>query len=117
MVKNEILDATLDELKQHGVEATVAYGTKHIQVRWYNRLDQPRMLPISRSGSSERHAIQNHRRDVRRILRDDCMLPEQPTTAPAPTRQPSKIEQLEHALQMLNNRIARVEQLIKSQTP
>lgn len=113
MMKNEVLDAVLNELKYHGVMVTVAHGSKHIQVNWLNRLSQPRFMTVSRRSSGERHAIRNARMGVRQILRDDCMLTEREALPAPPPRQLSKVEQLEHDLQVLNSRIARVERLLK----
>jgi hypothetical protein len=113
MMKNEALEAALDELKQHGIESTVAYASRHIQVRWLNRLGQPRFATVSRRDSHSWHALNNTRRQVRNTLRDDGMLPETDKSPPTAPRPPSRIEQLENDLKLLNTRVARVEQLLK----
>ena len=112
MMKNEVLDAALDELRRNGIESTVAYASRHIQVRWLNRLGEPRFATVSRRSSGEWHAAQNARRQVRQTLRDDGMLPETNKSIP-PSRPVSRIEQLENDLRLLSTRIAKVEQLLK----
>ena len=69
-MKNEALEAALDELKRNGIETTVAYASRHIQVRWLNRLGQPRFATVSRRESHESHSVQNTRRQVRNTLRE-----------------------------------------------
>jgi hypothetical protein len=113
MMKNENLEVALEELRRHGIETTIAYTNRHIQVRWVNRLGQPRFATISRRDSPAYHSIQNTRRQVRNTLREDGMLPETEKSPPTAPRPPSRIEQLENDLRLLNTRVARVEQLLK----
>jgi hypothetical protein len=103
--RNPCLDAALVELAATGIrDPAVARGTKHWQVRWANPRGEVRMVTVAGTASDWR-AVENARRDVRRILRADGMLAAEPR--PVPTRQPSQIE-------LLERRLAKVERQLRS---
>ena len=104
ITRNECLDAALDELRAAGVTTpTIARGSKHLQVRWFNRCGESRMMPVPGSPSDVRSPA-NMRRAVRRVLRTDGMLAEQPTRPP-PARQLSRLELLERRVMALEQRL------------
>jgi len=112
MMKNETLEAAIDELTKNGVKYSVVYGAKHIQVQWLTRTGSPRFATVSRRDSGERHAIQNARREIRVKLRNDEMLLEsnakQATSKPAPAL-PSHVDRLEAEIRRLADRVAQLE--------
>ena len=65
---NGIVRMTLDLLKESGFTPTVRNGGKHLKIRWHDG-NRSFTVVVSRS-PSDRHAINNARQTLRRILRN-----------------------------------------------
>ena len=63
-----IVRMTLDMLEAHGFTPTVRNGGKHLKIKWHDG-NQTFTVVISRT-PSDRHAINNARATLRRILRN-----------------------------------------------
>jgi hypothetical protein len=72
-VKSELRDATLFELSRAGITPTVEIN-KHMKIRWKSPCGKNRMVTCSISCSDVR-AIHRQRSLVRRLLREDGLLP------------------------------------------
>jgi len=104
-MRNEVLDAVLDELRLAGVKGTVGGNGRHQKIWWEGAGGQPRIY-VAPSTPSDQRAPANARSEVRRILRSDGMISGEEQRPAA--KEPSRIEKLER-------RIARIEQILAQQ--
>jgi hypothetical protein len=94
MRRNPDLDAALAELDAVGIRAyDVVRGGKHLQLRWTVN-GQLRLLTLPCSASDWR-SERNTRSDLRKMLRQDGMLPQTNGNTSAPSRAPCWREQVE----------------------
>jgi len=94
MRRNPDLEAALAALDEVGIrDVVVARGARHLQVRWASN-GQSRMVVVPCTASDLRSPL-NTRREVRRQLRLDGLLPESNGGAPAPSKAPCWREQVE----------------------
>lgn len=103
-MKNEVLEAVLDELAKAGVRDVVhGPGAKHYQVRWEARgnIPGPRMYVVPATPSDVRD-VQNARSGIRRILKEDGML--EPVKPSAP-KTPDKVTLLERRVSELETTV------------
>lgn len=76
-MNNEILENALNQLKSVGIEPKVWKGGKHTRIAWEHKGQyRAHTVPIS---PSDHRAAMNNRAQLRRILREDGLLP---TTLP-----------------------------------
>jgi hypothetical protein len=104
-MRNECLDAALEELRLAGVnKRLVVRGGKHIQVQWQcNGAIRFYVLPVT---SSDVRAVANTRAGVRRLLRADGLLQpeEEATPRPKPLSLEQRVRRLEQRLEQLTER-------------
>jgi hypothetical protein len=108
--KNECLTAALQELSAAGVrDVKRSYGGKHLQLRWTGMNGAgERMYSLPCTPSDIRSAA-NTRAEIRRILREDGMLPTAERRPPAP-RPLDRVTVLERRVATLEQRLAVIEQ-------
>ena len=93
-MKNECLAAALRELAAAGVrDVQQSYGSKHLQLRWSANGHGMRMYSLALTPSDCR-ADRNVRADIRRMLRDDGLLPIS-SPKPSPPPKSDRISKLE----------------------
>ena len=81
----------LSELRQAGArDIVVIRGAKHPRAQWISRHGQPRVYVLPGT-PSDRRGLANARADVRRMLREDGMLEDEPFRPP---RRPTPVERL-----------------------
>jgi len=128
MRRNECLEAAMSELAKVGIrDVAKSYGSKHLQIRFkVNGSSIERMYSMPGTPSDVRSAA-NTRADIRRILREDGMMPaaeRKPPPAPrppAPPPTPDRVTLLEQRVATLNleqidlkKRVAALEQIIET---
>jgi hypothetical protein len=99
--RNECVDAALAELAAAGIrDVERSYGGRHQQIRWRANGHGSRIytLPIS---PSDYRADRNVRADIRRMLREDGMLPAAPPKPPVPSKPPDRLAELERRVAAL----------------
>jgi hypothetical protein len=112
MKKNPCLDVALQELGAAGIrDIERSYGSKHVQVRWRANGHGMRMYSMAATPSDIRSTA-NVRAGIRRILREDGMLPIVEHKTPAP-RPPDRVTLLERDVVDLKQRLADLEEIIK----
>lgn len=93
----------LDELRRAGAkDVTLLQRTRHPRLQWVG-VHGPRFYVLPGSPSDWR-SLANARADVRRILRQDGMLP---VEAPKPPRQPTPVERLRRRVKELEAELRR----------
>jgi hypothetical protein len=94
------LDVALHELDQVGIRDVIqSRGAKHFQIRWRVNGHPERFytIPVSASDHRSHH---NTRAGIRRLLKEDGLIAEQPTK-PVPAKSPSRIDLLEQRIRAL----------------
>ena len=104
-MKNECLTAALRELSEAGIrDVQRSYGSKHPQLRWRVNGMGLRIYTVPGTPSDVR-SVRNVRAEVRRMLREDGVLPANGGAGQAPPPQPSRIERLERRLAEVERRL------------
>jgi hypothetical protein len=100
-MRNECLIAALDELAKVGIRDVVqAHGSKHLQLRWRTNGHGERFYAVPGSASDHRSHL-NVRADIRRMLRADGLIAEQPSKPSPPVvkaKTPDRISLIEMRL-------------------
>lgn len=103
-MQNPCLDAALHELESAGIrDVAQARGGKHLQLRWKVNGHGLRMYPVPLTPSDWRSPL-NVRAEIRRLLREDGVLPERserPAPPPKPAPKPDRLTELEQRITAL----------------
>ncbi len=104
-MKNECLKAIRAELSRVGIrDVTQVHGGKHTQVRWaFNGTVRSYTVPGT---PGDVRSVRNSRAAIRRLLRADGLIVEEPRPA-SPPKQPDR-------LTVLERRVAVLEQAVQS---
>jgi hypothetical protein len=104
-MKNECLDVALRELDAAGVrDVARSYGSKHLQIRWQVN-GSARMYSLAITPSDVR-SVANTRSQIRKILREDGMLPTMERKPPAPKQPADRATILERRMVILEQQLA-----------
>jgi len=103
MSRNPCLDAALRELAAAGIRDVIqSHGSKHLQLRWSVNGHAERMYSMAIT-PSDVNAPHNVRATIRRMLREDGIMVDQPKSTAVPAPKPS------HRLAALEGRVANLE--------
>jgi hypothetical protein len=106
-MKNYCLEAALQELGRHGIrDVTKSFGSKHLQIRWSVNGHPERMYSMAVS-PSDTNAIHAVRAAIRRMLREDGIMADQP-------KSPVSVPKPSHRIASLESRVATLEKKIET---
>jgi hypothetical protein len=109
-MKNDCLEAALHELELAGIrDVEQAHGGKHLQLRWSVNGHIRRVYTLPSTPSDPLRGPRNTRAQIRRLLRDDGVLQQTPKAQPI-AKTPDRLTRLEQ-------RVAALEQLVRTQQP
>jgi hypothetical protein len=108
--RNPALRAALTELFDADIRVTRAENGRHIQLRWSAPDGRIRMYVLPRTPSDHR-TPDNVRAGIRRLLREDNLLPspEEKLPPPQPPKSSDRFALLEQRIAELEHRLAQVE--------